>query len=230
MTAAKKPDFPPFTRQDFDMLNGSNTGANSVYKRLSLLRFAISSRLKDKGVECASVVAHPSVSRGSDIRKAGWLGFYQSGSKLSDASLSPLSGKISASVFLMGKGNFRGEEEGLQAVLEFGDGRRLDGEKDLFRRFLLASDYLSLAFLGGAMSLRLRGLPETTTALDSADSLVRFLKISSGKYETTKHYITIGKFYSVDEAASLGTLTAGVLADAVRKLYALMVSFTGKRV
>lgn len=223
-------DFAPFTRADFAMLNGSNTGANSVYKRLLLLRFGVNKYLKSRAVDCTSVVAHPSISRGADIRRAGWLGFYASKSKLADASLNPLSGEVSVSVFLMGKDNFRGEEEGLQVVLEFGDGRRLDEEKDLFRRFLLSSDYLSLAFLGASMAMRVRGYPDSTVPLDSANSLVSFLKSSVQKYETTKHYITIGRFFTVDETEALGAGTVETLAETVRRLWILLTNFNGKRV
>ena len=223
-------DFAPFTRKDFDMLGGSNTGANSIFKRLTLLRFCISRYLKQKGMDCPGVVAIPAITRGTDARRAGWLGYLNSQNKLTDASLSPLSGELSVSVYVMGKDNFKGEEEGLQVALEFGDGRRLDDEKDLFRRYLLASDYLSLAFLGGVMSLRLRGYPDSTVRLDSADPLVRFLKESSPKYETTKHYITIGRFFTAEEAEALGAATVDTLAETVRRLLILLSNFTSKRV
>ncbi|MEP0814965.1 MAG: hypothetical protein HRF49_09915 [bacterium] len=213
------------TKDDFALLSGSRLGANTVYQRLLVLRAAINAKLKKKEVEFSAVVAFPSISQNKDVRRAGWLGYLPPADRLIDANTNPLVFQPSVSVLLMGEGNWRGEEPGLQVVLEFGDDRKCHPARNQFRKFINASDFLSLRFLGHDMALRLRGFADTTTVLDSASALDSFRNGGARRYDVERHYIVLGRFYSIDEAASLGAHAVEEISERIRRLMMLLINF-----
>ncbi|MCD6119200.1 hypothetical protein J7K50_05120 [bacterium] len=211
-------EFTPLTSEDFSIISGSRIGANTVYERLVGLKYYINQYLKERNVEHSSIVANPVISRGKDIRKAGWLGYIDPKIKLPDPSLNPLSTRTSVSVMILGEGNFKDEEPGLQIVTEFGEGKRLRKERDRFFRKILNAEFIEFTCLGNEAALRLRGLPDTTIRLDGPKAFLRFQKTAVKHYNSYEHYAVVGQFLTVDQAVALGQKAAKTVAEAVRRL------------
>jgi len=217
--------FTPFTMDDFDMLDGSRVGANTIHERLMLLAYEVNRLLKQRNAECASVVAKPVLTRHADARRAGWAGWLPTFNGIPDPMLSPLSRTPSVSVFVMGRDNFKGESPGLEILTEFGDGRRLIRERNAFLRRIVQGDFLGFTFLGKEMSLKLRGLHEAAVPLDSPDSFGVFQRDMLKRYSARSHYAVVGRFITPAGAVALGESAVEVVAESVRRLLLLFSNF-----
>jgi hypothetical protein len=217
--------FTPFTMEDFEMLDGSRVGANTIHERLMLLMYAVNRALKQRNIECASVVANPVITRNTDARRAGWAGWLPTFAGIPDPTLNPLSIIPSVSVFVMSDSNFKAENRGLEIVTEFGEGKRLIEERDAFYRNIVIGDILSFTFLGKEMALKLRGKPDTISQLDSPESFASFQRNSLKRYDSKSHYAVAGRFLSPAEAIALGKSTVEVIAESVRRLLLLFSNF-----